>query len=233
MRKYFYTIMFLMVLLAGCVDAKDTQAAVDPVREDIEWLNLWFPHTNDEGLPRVLLIGNSITNAYYPEVSTLLEGKAYVSKLTTSKSIGDPALLAEVSLALSYEDFDIVHFNNGLHGWGYTDEEYQKSFPDLIETIKRQAPNARLIWATISPMRVKEQIEKLDPKTERIKKRNEIALSIVEKEGIRVDDLFHLVIDHPEFYAGGDGIHLVPVGVSAMAKQVAGIIEDEIRVKNR
>ena len=29
-------------------------------REDIEWLNVWLPHTNDRDLPRVLLIGNSL-----------------------------------------------------------------------------------------------------------------------------------------------------------------------------
>ena len=85
-----------------------------PVRESIEWLDVWMPNTNDTGLPRVLLIGNSITRGYYPEVQKRLSGKAYVARLATSKSIGDPGLLKEIKLVLAYHAFDIVHFNNGL-----------------------------------------------------------------------------------------------------------------------
>ena len=43
----------------------------------------------------VLLLGNSITRGYHPKVEKLLEGKAYVGRLSGSKSVGDPALLDE------------------------------------------------------------------------------------------------------------------------------------------
>ena len=32
------------------------------VREDIEWLDLWLPNTNNHDLPRVLLVGDSVAN---------------------------------------------------------------------------------------------------------------------------------------------------------------------------
>ncbi|GHT87978.1 9-O-acetylesterase [Bacteroidia bacterium] len=37
------------------------------------------------------------------------------------------------------------------------------------------------------------------------------------------------LIDHPEYYAGGDGTHLVPIGVTTMAKQVAKVIEEQLK----
>lgn len=37
--------------------------------EDIERLDVWLPHTNDQQLPRVLLIGDSTTRGYYNRVN--------------------------------------------------------------------------------------------------------------------------------------------------------------------
>ena len=101
----------------------------------------------------MLLIGDSITKGYYPQVAEKLKGKASVARLATSKSLGDPVLLAEVALVLDQCRFDVVHFNNGMHGWGYSEEEYGKAFPELVATIRKHAPKAKLIWATTTPVR--------------------------------------------------------------------------------
>jgi hypothetical protein len=75
--------------------------------------------------------------------------------LTTSKSFGDPGLLKEIDLIMNYYKFDIVHCNNGLHGFDYTEAEYKKAFPAFIKTI-----------------RTKTDMTVFDPKTERIKVRS-------------------------------------------------------------
>ncbi|MCU0980168.1 MAG: SGNH/GDSL hydrolase family protein [Pirellulaceae bacterium] len=149
------------LVLAAAIAATAVIHAAEPhiSREAIEWCNIWIPDANDTTLPRVLLIGDSITGGYGPKVADALKGKASVARLTTSKSIGDPALLAEAALVLGQCHFDVVHFNNGLHGWGYSEEEYQKAFPELVATLRKHAPQAKLIWATITPMR---QAGKLD-----------------------------------------------------------------------
>lgn len=41
--------------------------------------------------------------------------------------------------------FDVIHFNNGMHGRQHTEEEYQKAFPEFSNTIQRCAPKAKLI----------------------------------------------------------------------------------------
>ena len=189
-------------------------------REAIEWCNIWIPDSNGTKLPRVLLLGDSITQGYYSKVAELLRDKASVARLTTSKSVGDPALLAEVAVVLDQCRFDVVHFNNGLHGWGYSEEEYQKHFPELVATIRKHAPKARLIWATITPVRVSGNVAKVAESTKRVKARNKIALDYVTKEAISVDDLYSLVENHPE-YSAKDGIHFNSQGIAVQAEQVA------------
>src|SRR4051794_35556207 len=211
--------LLIALLLANTVAAAQSEVK----REGIEWCDIWISHSTENALPRALLIGDSITRAYYSQVEQKLGGQAYVGRLATSKSLCDPALLDEISLVLKQYKFDVIHFNNGLHGWDYSEEEYGRAFPELIKTIKHGAPGAKLIWATTTPIRERKELT-IAPKTERVKARNEIALKLVTKEKILVDDLFTLAIDHPEYYSS-DGIHASAKGISAQAAQVAATID--------
>lgn len=200
--------------------------AADPpkaVRERIEWLDVWVPGNDTKGLPRVLLVGDSITRSYYKEVEDRLAGKAIVARLTTSKSVGDPGLLAEVALVLSQTKFDVIHFNNGLHGWGYTEEDYARALPDLVAAIRKGAPGAKLIWASTTPVRVADKADAIDPKTNRVVARNQIATDLMAKEKITTNDLFRLATEKPEWYSR-DGVHFNPKGTAALGEQVAGQI---------
>jgi GDSL-like Lipase/Acylhydrolase family len=199
------------------------------VRENIEWCDVWMPDMNKHDLPRVLLIGDSITRAYYPAVVKNLEGKAYVARVTTSKSLGDPAYLAEVATFLSEAKFDVIHFNNGMHGWGYSEEDYRQAFPELLETIHRLAPGAKLIWATTTPV-LPVAVKESGPNNDRIQARNAIAAAEMEKAGIPIDDLFGLVQSHPEYHKP-DGVHFNDEGISVEAKQVADEISKLLPAK--
>ena len=114
-------------------------APAQVVRENIEWLDVWIPNSNDHALPRVLLIGDSITRGYGKQVEANLKDKAYVARLATSKSLGDPALLDQIALILREIPFDIIHFNNGMHGDGYTEETYAAALPQLLSALRRDA----------------------------------------------------------------------------------------------
>lgn len=218
-----HTITFILLFFCVSVSAQQKIA-----REYIEWSDVWIPGANKTDLPHVLLIGNSITRGYYGKVEKSLQGKAYVGRLSNSKSVGDPALLEEIAVILKHTKFDIIHFNNGLHGFDYTEEEYNKNFPKLIKVIRKYAPKAKLIWATITPVRTGENMKEFAPITERLKVRNEIALKHINDAGIEVNNLWKVVIDHPEYYAGGDGTHPIDAGYSALADQVSKVINSKL-----
>ena len=197
--------------------------AADPprvVRENIEWLDVWVPGNAVKDQPRVLLIGDSITRGYYKTVEDKLKGKAVVCRLATSKSLGDPGLLDEVKLVLGQAKFDVVHFNNGMHGWGYTEDEYAKAIPELVATIRKSAPGAKLVWASTTPVRVNGKVDQLAPKTDRVKARNKSAAEVMTKDKIPTNDLFALVADKPELFSN-DGVHLNAKGSTALGEQVA------------
>ena len=52
-----------------------------------------------------------------------LDGKAFVARLATSRFVADPVLLKEVELVLSETKFNVILFNNGMHGWQHTEAE--------------------------------------------------------------------------------------------------------------
>lgn len=215
-------ILTLVVLSFGSIPVPAAEPHV--VREDIEWLDVWMPDTNVHDLPRVLLIGDSITRAYNKPVEARLKGKAYVSRIATSKSLGDPVLLEEVTLVLRQQKFDVIHFNNGMHGFDYTEEEYATAWPRLLALLRRYQPQAKLIWATTTDVRVKDQINQVAPRTDRVIRRNALTVSLAQKQNIPIDDLFTLVKDHPEYHVA-DGVHFNPQGVEVQAAQVAASIE--------
>ena len=56
-------------------------------REKIEWCEMRWFNADDDSLPRVLLIGDSIVIGYSGKVQELLAGIANVARLATSKCI--------------------------------------------------------------------------------------------------------------------------------------------------
>ena len=196
-------------------------------REEIEWCDIWVTKGTGTDLPRVLLIGDSIVRGYYPEVANLVGDRAAVSRISTSKSVGDPSLVTELALVLCEYEWNVIHFNNGLHGWGYTEEEYQAHFPGVIAAIKTFAPDAKLIWGTTTPMRENGALDKVHPNTARVIERNRDAAAIVTPLSISINDLFAVVDSRLEYYSN-DGTHFSPEGSVALARAVANAVLAQI-----
>jgi hypothetical protein len=201
-------------------------AATPPARESIEWCDIWISHANETNLPRVLLIGDSIAREYYPEVEKRLAGKAFVARLSTSRFLADPVLLKEIELILDQEKFDVVHFNNGMHGWQHSEAEYEKALPKFIKTIRAHAPKAKLIWATTTPLRDGKGVTsdtKAEYSDERIAARNAMAAKIMTVQKIPIVDLNAAVRGHPELHS--DNVHFNGQGVQGLATEVCAAVE--------
>jgi len=209
----------LSVLLPLLVTAQFVSAD-EPIRERIEWADIWVTDADKDDLPRVLLIGDSITRGYFGGVEKRLAGKAYCARLTTSKCVSDPSFFDEVHLLLKHYKFSVIQFNNGLHGWGYSEDQYRDGLLKTIASVKEHAGDAKLIWATTTPVRERSDLQQFGERTERVKARNMIAAEIMKQHGIPTNDLYGLVEKHPDWHST-DGVHFNGTGKEAHANQVA------------
>jgi hypothetical protein len=198
-------------------------SAQELIRERIEWADIWVTDADKDDLPRVLLIGDSITRGYFAEVEKHLTGKAYCARLTTSKCVSDPWFPDEVQLLLKQYRFAVIHFNNGLHGWGYTEQQYKDGLLRLMETFEKHAPDARLIWATTTPVRESGDLSKVAERTQRVRVRNQIAAAIMDERGIPTNDLYGLVEGHEDYFSS-DGVHFNGKGKEAQGPAVVELV---------
>ena len=218
--------LFATIVVAVCVNAslRAAPAGIQPsARESIEWCDIWISHANETNLPRVLLIGDSITRDYYPGVEKLLAGKAYVARLATSRFASDPVLLQEIALVLDNTEFDVIHFNNGMHGWQHSEAEYRKAFPELLKTIRAHAPHAKLVFATTTPLKESKPADSSAASDERIAERNRIARECLRGKDVAWDDLYAPMRAHPEYHS--DNVHFNNQGIQIQAGQVAQSID--------
>lgn len=185
-------------------------------REYIEWQDFWSEDSANPDAKRVAMLGDSISKQYRSGVSQRLKDKLTIVNSAGSRCVGDPALAAETRYVLSLYDYDIVHFNNGLHGFSMPDDCFEGNLREWIKLIRELQPKAKLIWATIT--------SPLNETAFRVDVRNASAMKVIAEFGdITVDDLGLLSRQHPE-YIRDDKVHFTPEGCEALADAVAASI---------
>jgi lysophospholipase L1-like esterase len=217
MRKRNLILLFLVPILL----LKDSPSQTHSILEKIEWTWADRPEHPDPKLPNILLIGDSITRAYYPDTSRLLAGKANCYLFATSASSGDARLIKQIAdLAdIMPAKFAVIHFNNGMHGWGYTEQQYGRGLPAFVIAVRRLAPSASLIWANTTSVR---KPTSAGASNERVHQRNELALSVMKRTHIAIDDQEALMLRHQDLHQ--DDVHFTPAGSAIQARQVAQTI---------
>lgn len=214
----------LLTIAAGPAAAAQasTPIAEKIVTEKIEWTWSDRPEAAVAGLPNVLLIGDSITRGYYPEVAASLKGAANVYLFATSACSGDPRLPEQIRgyFKMMGLPFAVVHFNNGMHGWGYSEQQYAAGLPEMLAAVRVGAPSARLIWATTTPVR-KDDVSG-GASNARIDARNKSAAELMSREHIATDDQHQLMLQHNDLHSGD--VHYTAAGSTLQAEQVAAQI---------
>lgn len=192
-------------------------------RENIEWCDIWVTNAQSDDKPRILLIGDSILIGYYNSVRDNLEGDAYCARFATSACVADPAFHQQLELMLSQYEYSVIHFNNGLHGIGYTEEEYLAGYEKAIQLIKKTTPESKLVLVLSTPLQSTSEKNYLNP---RIDERNRIVTNLAKKYGASVNDLNSISKDHPEYYK--DPYHYNAEAIELQGKQVVETIENLI-----
>jgi hypothetical protein len=214
------SLLVLVLMMAGFLSTMAQQPQSIP--EEIEWTWEVRPAHPDAKLPNVLLLGDSISRNYFPEVTKHLEGVANVYLMASSSCVGDPRLLRQIAefAALERVRFRVVHFNNGMHGWAYNEAEYRTAFPAFLRAVRSLVDkDGTLIWTSTTPVRPGANN---GASNTRIEERNAIALAFVKPAGVLIDDQHALMMQHGDLHE--DDVHFNPAGARIQGSQVVSSI---------
>jgi len=194
--------------------------------------SLRIADVKNPALPRILLIGDSIANGYLDPVRKALDGRANIDAWITPTSQGDKSLPATLAAILAQQKYAVIHFNLGLHGWqkGRIPEgQFEPLTHAMVQALKKGAPDAKLIWATITPVTEKGKPEQLNAEIQPvIESHNAMALRVMKDEGVAINDLSSLMLKHLPL-AAGDMFHWKPEGRDLLVKAVTDALENALK----
>jgi len=188
----------------------------------------------DSNLPRVLFIGDSILGGYGPVVAKLLEGKANFDIYGHPYTQANNELRNELKEVLAQNNYAVIHFNMGLHSFQngrvlISDSDFEPLMRKFVDFLRENAPNAKLVWASTTPVTIKDNVEKLDPESNAIVARhNAMAAKIMNDYKIPIDDLNQLMISRTNLMCG-DTLHWKAEGYKVMGEAVAKIIGEQLK----
>ncbi|MFT5107824.1 MAG: poly(3-hydroxybutyrate) depolymerase [Verrucomicrobiales bacterium] len=181
----------------------------------------------DTERPCVLLIGDSILNGYFRSVAKTLDGKAYVDAWVNPhwQSEGTNKLLATV--LDNNGPYDVVHFNMGLHGWTkgrIKPGTYEPLTRAYVEILKTKLPEAKLIWASSTPVTAKDKRLEFDAEINPIiVEHNHMAAKVMAAAEVPVNDFYTLLADKRSL-AKGDRFHWTGPAYKLLGEKAAGSI---------
>lgn len=202
------------------------------------------PIEDDPALPRVLLIGDSISIGYTLATREALKGVANLHRVKGNAGHTGMGIerLSEW-LAPEKGQWDVIHFNWGLWDLCYrnpesknqgrrdkvngqlthTLEQYTGNLETIVGELKQTG--AKLIFATTTPVPEGELGRKVGDDL----RYNEAAIAVMKKHGVEINDLNAVMAGKMEQYGVKPGdVHFTPEGSQVLAAQVAKAIRQAL-----
>lgn len=222
--RVFFALAIFSLAITAAPAAESAKPKQDPSLVEVP---------DEPGLPRVLLIGDSVSMGYTLPTRALLKGKANVHRPAGNcSSTGNG--LHNLKTWLGDKKWDVIHFNFGLHdakqlpeGVRHADLDiYEKNLREIVKQLK--ATGAKLIWATITPV-PNGGILAPDRRFDSVDKYNAVARKVMEENHVVIDDLNTAVTPHLEKMQRPMDVHYTPEGSEFLAKLVAASIEGQLK----
>jgi acyl-CoA thioesterase-1 len=186
------------------------------------------------GLPRVLIIGDSISIGYTPPLRKLLDGKVNVHRVPDNSGPTTHGIQF-VEDWIGKEKWDVIHFNFGLHDlklmWDGQSQvslsDYERNLRRIVSRLKQTG--AHLIWASITPVpdgNVNPPRSNAD-----VLRYNEAAARVMKENGIPIDDLYSLINPRLAALQLKVNVHFTPEGYEVLAQQAAASIKEALAAK--
>ena len=193
------------------------------------------------GLPRVLLIGDSISIGYTLPVRELLKGKVNLHRIPTN---GGPTIkgLEQIDAWIGKKKWDVIHFNWGLHDLKYIGPngenlfskekggkvqvallEYEKNLERLVHRLSKTG--AKLIWRNTTPIPPGSKGRYVGDSI----RYNSAASRVMIRHGIPTHDLFTLSRERMKEIMRPANVHYTEEGSKVLAESVAEVILEALK----
>jgi len=175
----------------------------------------WGYIRDDPALPRILIIGDSISRAYTLPLRARLLGKANVHRAPANCGPTDLGLQKlGIWLSQGSGKWDVVTFNFGIHDREKSPEHYAANLEKVVDLL--EASGARLVWCRTTPFGADgDQSEAV----------NRVSDAVIARRGIVSADLHSAILPQREEYQNKDHFHFFPEGSRILAAKLAEVVE--------
>jgi hypothetical protein len=184
--------------------------------------NAWDFVADDPALPRVLLIGDSVSRGYTLAVRKALAGKANVHRAPANCGPTSSGL-KNIDVWLGDGKWDLIHFNFGIHDRNTPIADYTQRLDQLIQ--RMQKTGATLVWASTTP--IPDSPAKKQTAAS-IVERNKAAAELMRQHGVATNDLFNAVTPHLAEMQNPNDVHFNGKGYNFLGKTVAIAVEAQL-----
>lgn len=196
--------------------------------EKYEWSNMWWDEPEMKGR-RVLLAGDSITNGYSPIVKKIMPDDIYIDKYVTSRALDNPSFMKELSYVLTQGEYEVIHFNNGLHG-GIGKEYFKECYEEVVKYLLSLENSPTIIISGTTPVVVVGKPDEYTPFNAKSIERDKAAKEIADKYGLMYENLYD-VVDKLEGIRLGDPFHYNEKGYELLAEAVCKNLKAALNLK--
>ena len=189
-------------------------------------ISAWDYVKDDPKLPRVLLIGDSVSRGYTLPARVALQRKANVHR--APENCGPTSNgIKKMDVWLGEGKWDVIHFNFGIHDRKTSAKDYENRLELIVKQLK--ATGAKLIWASTTP--IPPDTKDGPEATTSIIEKNRIAADIMKKNMVHVNDLFDFITPQLSKVQNPMDVHFKGEGYDMLGKQVALKIEEILKTK--
>ncbi len=202
----------------------------------------------DDKLPRILIVGNSISMGYRDFITEHFKGKAYVDYWLGGSWMDPNSVKGENSVVkrawrgvLGNGPYDVVTWNAmTLHMWWppqrCPEESLAPNMTEVTSFLKEIAPKTKFIWVRGTPFRENKSdgtVTLDNPRNNIIVKYNKIVDGVMKREGIPEVDLYQIAENqlHTVSKGSSDFVHWKPEVYQIMAQEIIKEIEKYIKEK--
>ena len=176
--------------------------------------NAWDFVLDDPKLPRVLLIGDSVSRGYTQPTRVALAGKANVHRAPAN--CGPTASgLKNLDVWLGAGKWDVIHFNFGIHDRATPAADYVKRLEEIVARLEKTG--AKLIWASTTPIPDNPAQKQT---AQSVVDKNALAAEVMKKHGIPTDDLFGAMTPRLKEFQPPLDVHYTGAGYDFLGAKV-------------